>query len=99
MSICQILFPEGSLSVKSKKAVRVLGIDLGTTNSTIAEIVYKPSARDDIKVRCLPVEQPAGTRSHWHPLHSRAERMAKHDKTTHNHKPKHQPRRLRTLTI
>lgn len=68
MSICQILFPEGFPSVKSKKAVRVLGIDLGTTNSTIAEIVYKPSARDDIKVRCLPVEQPAGTRSHWHPL-------------------------------
>ncbi len=68
MSIFNILFPEGNAAVKSKKTVRVLGIDLGTTNSTIAEIIYKPSAKDDINIRCLAVEQPTGSRSHWHPL-------------------------------
>ena len=68
MSIFNILFPEGKPATKSKKAIRVLGIDLGTTNSTIAEIIYKPSAKDDINIRCLAVEQPAGSRSHWNPL-------------------------------
>ncbi len=68
MNIYQILFPEGNAVVKSKKTIRVLGIDLGTTNSTIAEINYDPSAKDDISIRCLAVEQPAGSRSHWHPL-------------------------------
>jgi molecular chaperone DnaK (HSP70) len=68
MSIFDILFPEGSPVVKSKKAVRVLGIDLGTTNSTVAEIIYKPAEKNDIQIRCLAVEQPTGNRSHWHPL-------------------------------
>lgn len=68
MNIFQILLAEGNPAAKSRKAVRVLGIDLGTTNSTIAEIIYKPSAKDDINIRCLAVEQPAGSRSHWHPL-------------------------------
>jgi molecular chaperone DnaK (HSP70) len=68
MSIFNILFPEGKPATKSKKAIRVLGIDLGTTNSTIAEIIYNPASTDDIRVRCLPVEQPAGSRSYWNPL-------------------------------
>ena len=68
MNIFQILLSEGSPAGKSRKTVRALGIDLGTTNSTIAEIIYKPSAKDDINVRCLAVEQPTGSRSHWNPL-------------------------------
>jgi molecular chaperone DnaK (HSP70) len=63
MSIFNILFPEGNPAVKTRKTVRVLGIDLGTTNSSIAEIIYKPSAKDDINIRCLAVEQPAGSRN------------------------------------
>lgn len=68
MSIRDVVFSEGTPATKSKKPVRVLGIDLGTTNSTVAEIVYEPSARNDISVRCLAVEQPTGNKSHWHPL-------------------------------
>lgn len=68
MNIFQTLLPEGSPAAKSRKNVRVLGIDLGTTNSTIAEIIYNPTAKDNVHIRCLAVEQPAGSRSHWHPL-------------------------------
>lgn len=68
MKVRDLIFPEGITNKRSKKPVRVLGIDLGTTNSTVAEIVYDPSSKSDISVRCLAVEQPTGTRSHWNPL-------------------------------
>jgi hypothetical protein len=71
MKIHDLIFPEGNPTKKSTKAVRVLGIDLGTTNSTIAEIVYEPAAKTDISVRCLAVEQPTGsgaTGTRWCPL-------------------------------
>ncbi|ORJ61356.1 Hsp70 family protein [Geothermobacter hydrogeniphilus] len=51
-----------------EEQLRVLGIDLGTTNSTIAEIVFDPDTDDEPAVRCLPVEQPTAGRSHWSPL-------------------------------
>ena len=53
---------------KIKKPVRVIGIDLGTTNSTVAEIVYDPASKSDVSIRCIAVEQPTGNRSHWNPL-------------------------------
>ncbi len=68
MSVQDLIFPEGIPGKRSKKPVRVLGVDLGTTNSTVAEVVYDPSGKSDISVRCLAVEQPTGTRSHWNPL-------------------------------
>ncbi len=68
MKVRGLIFPEGITNKRSKKPVRVLGIDLGTTNSTVAEIVYDPSSKTDISVRCLAVEQPTGNRSHWNPL-------------------------------
>ena len=37
--------------------VRVVGIDLGTTNSAVAEIVMPPDAAEIPEVRCLDVEQ------------------------------------------
>jgi molecular chaperone DnaK (HSP70)/Tfp pilus assembly protein PilF len=36
----------------------VLGIDLGTTNSTITEICWEPQNPNDIALRCLEVDQP-----------------------------------------
>jgi molecular chaperone DnaK (HSP70) len=39
------------------KSFRVLGIDLGTTNSTVAEIVWTPGQTGSPQVRCLQVEQ------------------------------------------
>ena len=40
-----------------KKPIRVLGIDLGTTNSTTSEIVFDPCQPDEILVRTLNLEQ------------------------------------------
>jgi len=37
----------------------VIGIDLGTTNSTIAEIFWQPGDASAPRVRCLEVEQPS----------------------------------------
>jgi molecular chaperone DnaK (HSP70) len=68
MRVQDLIFSAGIPNRKSKKPVRVLGIDLGTTNSTVAEIVYDPTSKGDISIRCLAVEQPTGNRSHWNPL-------------------------------
>jgi molecular chaperone DnaK len=68
MSVRDLIFPEGIPNKKSKKPVRVLGIDLGTTNSTVAEVIYDPTSKSDISVRCLAVEQQTENRSHWNPL-------------------------------
>ena len=39
------------------KALRVVGIDLGTTNSAVAEILIRPGDTALPEVRCLEVEQ------------------------------------------
>lgn len=41
-----------------RQPVRALGIDLGTTNSTVAEILWNPADGEGPRVRCLEVEQP-----------------------------------------
>ena len=42
----------------SRRPVRAIGIDLGTTNSAVAEILVPPETTDAPEVRCLDVEQP-----------------------------------------
>lgn len=37
--------------------IRVLGIDLGTTNSTVAEIIWNPDDSKQIEARCIEIEQ------------------------------------------
>ena len=37
--------------------IRAIGIDLGTTNSTVAEVVWDPQSGDQPAVRCLEVQQ------------------------------------------
>jgi molecular chaperone DnaK (HSP70) len=46
--------------------LRVLGIDLGTTNSTVAEIVWSPGQAGPPEPRCLAIDQPteAGRATH-----------------------------------
>ena len=61
-----ILQPEtGELKLPAQ-SLRVLGIDLGTTNSTAAEIVWNPDHSAPTPARCLEVEQPTleGTAIH-----------------------------------
>ncbi len=38
--------------------IRVLGIDLGTTNSTVAEVIWDPADQGKTVARCIEVEQP-----------------------------------------
>jgi len=39
------------------KPIRALGIDLGTTNSTVAEVSWDPANPEGSQVRCIEVEQ------------------------------------------
>ena len=48
--------PDTQLRTPSQP-LRVIGIDLGTTNSTIAEILWQPGDTAAPEVRCLEVEQ------------------------------------------
>jgi molecular chaperone DnaK len=51
-----------------EQPVRAIGIDLGTTNSTVAEIIYDPDSPLLPEIRCLAVEQETDGRSWWSPL-------------------------------
>jgi molecular chaperone DnaK (HSP70) len=68
MNILEQIIVMGSEAGLSTEPVRVLGVDLGTTNSTVAEIVYDPNQPKATSVRCLAVEQAVGNRSWWNPL-------------------------------
>ena len=56
---------ENGSSTEGTKPLRVVGIDLGTTNSTIAEVRWEPGGAAP-KARCVEVEQPTleGTYTH-----------------------------------
>ena len=57
MSDLSLIFPDSSRSLPVKGRVRVLGIDLGTTNSSVAEIVWDARNKDSITARCLDIKQ------------------------------------------
>lgn len=48
------------------RPIRVLGIDLGTTNSTVSQILWDPAVPQEIKAKCGDLEQETlqGTFSH-----------------------------------
>lgn len=51
------LFIEDPEALKNiKNPIRVIGIDLGTTNSAVAEIIFNPGD-EEIKAQCLPISQ------------------------------------------
>ena len=51
------LFVPETLEAKKNKAVRVAGIDLGTTISTTAEMLWSPENPGALKIRCLELPQ------------------------------------------
>ena len=53
-----VFMPEKSKPCIPDSPIRTLGIDLGTTNSAVAEAVFDPKNPHNIEVRCLEVEQP-----------------------------------------
>jgi molecular chaperone DnaK len=55
-------------SVALDRRVRVIGIDLGTTNSTVAELCFEPDSKELAAVRCLSVNQETTQGRYWHVL-------------------------------
>jgi molecular chaperone DnaK (HSP70) len=57
MNELKVFIPEQKGLLIPDKPIRTIGIDLGTTNSTVAEAIFDPKNPDAIKVRCLDVDQ------------------------------------------
>lgn len=53
----EAFLPEGFDLTSIEKPIRVIGIDLGTTNSTVAQIIYDPGSENKIKAGCLEIKQ------------------------------------------
>ena len=53
-----VFIPEKTTPCIPDGPIRTIGIDLGTTNSAVAEAVFDPKNPHDIKVRSLAVKQP-----------------------------------------
>jgi molecular chaperone DnaK len=51
------LMTRGTLPVKRERPLRAIGIDLGTTNSTVAEVFWEPGASAPVRARCLEIDQ------------------------------------------
>src|SRR5215510_7899908 len=68
MNSLDLLRPEGSVMQLPSTPIRVLGIDLGTTNSTIAELVWDPSDPGPLRARCLEVLQETTEGQYIHTL-------------------------------
>ena len=57
MDSLALLKREGVGLGSARTPVRVLGIDLGTTNSTVGEILWEPGQSGAVEVRCLEIDQ------------------------------------------
>ena len=57
MNDLAVFIPEQKELHITGSVVRTIGIDLGTTNSTVAEAVFDPKDNRVIKVRCLEIDQ------------------------------------------
>jgi len=68
MSALELIAPRSVALALPKTPVRVIGIDLGTTNSALAEILWSPDTKEALLARCLEVEQPTSTGPYIHVL-------------------------------
>ncbi len=68
MNTLEIIAPTANTLILPKNPVRVVGIDLGTTNSTLAEVIWSPESNAAPLARCLEVEQPTSTGPYIHVL-------------------------------
>lgn len=62
------VIPEGAELQNVPQPVRVIGIDLGTTNSTVAEIIWSHETSSKASVRCLEIEQETQSGLYTHIL-------------------------------
>ncbi len=68
MNTLALVTPENVRVRAPNEPVRVVGIDLGTTNSAIAEILMQPGGTNLPEVRCLEVEQDTQQGPYIHTL-------------------------------
>ena len=68
MSISALAPSAESQVPASRRPLRVIGIDLGTTNSAVAEILVPAGGTGVPKARCLDVEQPTRQGPEFHTL-------------------------------
>ena len=68
MNTLALITPPDTEVRTPNQPLRVVGIDLGTTNSTIAEIVWRPGDAGAPEVRCLEVEQPTRQGPYTHTM-------------------------------
>lgn len=68
MNSLALITPEDVRVRAPNQPVRVVGIDLGTTNSAIAEILMHPGSTNLPEVRCLEVEQDTQQGPYTHTL-------------------------------
>ncbi len=57
MDTLSLITPPDSELRLPREPVRAIGIDLGTTNSTIAEVLWEPNSSEPAKVRCILIPQ------------------------------------------
>jgi molecular chaperone DnaK (HSP70) len=50
------------------RPIRVVGIDLGTTNSTVAELLWEPGMKNAPDLRCIPIDQTTTQGRYTHVL-------------------------------
>lgn len=63
-----ILIPDGTKPREMPNPVRVLGVDLGTTNSVVAEITWHQDKEPKLNLRCLEVDQETTSGLYTHLL-------------------------------
>jgi molecular chaperone DnaK (HSP70) len=68
MNDLSLITPPDTELQRPAQPLRVIGIDLGTTNSSIAEVLWQPGGETMPQVRCLEVEQPTDQGNFTGPL-------------------------------
>ncbi len=63
-----LIHPGKLADVQAKEPIRVLGIDLGTTNSTVSECIWDIETTPPVRVNCLEVPQPTLEGDYTHVL-------------------------------
>ena len=64
----EIFRPEKGQVTLPQEPVRVIGIDLGTTNSTVTEIIWTPGEANPSSARCLSIDQQTTQGRYTHVL-------------------------------
>ena len=63
-----ILMTRGTVPAKRERTLRAIGIDLGTTNSTVAEASWERAAIAPVRARCLEIDQQTDEGLYTHVL-------------------------------